>query len=56
MSLETARFRPRDFIEKWGGGIALAGGASMVVGMRAIGIVRLQENQLSKQHFTEPGT
>ncbi len=54
MSLGTARCRLRDFIEKWGDGIALAGGTIVVVGMLAVGIARLQDYQVSKQHFIEP--
>ena len=50
MSLETA---PRDFIEKWGDGIALAGGAIMVVGMLAFAIARMPEHQVSERDFTE---
>ena len=53
MSLETARSRPRDFIEKWGDGIALAGGAIMVVGMLTFAIARMPEHQVSEQDFTE---
>jgi hypothetical protein len=53
MSLKTAQFRPRDFIEKWGDGVALAGGAIMVVGMLAFAIARLPEHQVSERGFTE---
>ena len=49
MSLETA---PRSFFEKWGDGIALAGGAIMVVGMLAFAIARLPEHQVSEREFT----
>ena len=53
MSLKTARFHPQDFMEKWGDGIALAGGAILVAAMLAVGIARQPERQVSERDFTE---
>ncbi len=53
MSLRTARFRLRDFMEKWGEVIALAGGAIVVVGMLTVALARMPEHQVSERDFNK---
>lgn len=54
MSLRTARFRLRDFIEKWGEVIALVGGAIVVVGMLTVALARMPGHQVPERDFIEP--
>ena len=53
MSLKTARFHPQGFMEKWGDGIALAGGAILVVGMLTVALARMPEHRVSERDFIE---